>query len=469
MKLRDKRFRYGMFSTVMMLLAVMLFIIVNLVASGFNITRDLTREQVFTLTDRSIEFLAELNSPVTIYYLVPTGHEHVIISQLLEEYAAASTYIRVELRDPTINPVLAHQLAAEARLAGGIPIGSTGSIVVQSATGTVAVTELDMLPRNAAGEITSMNFEPSITRAIHNVSQGVPPVVYFVYGSGEIDISIPFIGYLLAENFALRSINLVENHIPDDADILFITMPSRDWTAAKRDRIEAFLTGGGRAFMALNLRNEATPSFDNMLASFGIAVGNFLVLEGDSRQYIDNPSIIIPTQQNHPALNNLYHSDFVNILPVTTALEILDMRRPATNITPVWTTSFSSFGRHDPNETSPERIPSDSDGPFNLALAITERIGENETQFIAVSSLTLISDDVTPFVGESNWLFVADSLRWLHGQPSGIFIPRRNPPGMNPLIVPGFQANIFRAIAMGGLPAVTLIIGVIVYVKRKNN
>lgn len=472
-KFKEKRFRYGAFSTVMMLLAIVLFVFVNLVADEFNISQDLTQEQIFSLTRQSHEFLANLEEDVTLYYIIPTGHEHTIIAQLLEEYAAASPHINVETRDPLLNPTIVHQFASDAGFDGGIPIGQTGSIVVQSRTGTRIVTEHDMMPRDFWGNLQNLGFEAEITRAIHHVTQGEPPIVYFVYGSGELPVQPGLVNFLESENFITHEINLVTTTLPQDADILFIQMPARDWTPDKANNIEAFLQEGGSAFIALNFTVDPTPNMNRVLAGYGLNLGDYLVLEGDSRQVFMNlPYYILPTSAGHEIVTDLEERNFANLLLFPSAIETLEMRRSSTEITPIWRTSANAFGRTDQGEESLSRVSSDIDGPFDLAVAVRERDAlfadrEFATHMVVVGNLSVIDDGVNTFIGGGNWHFVLNSLRWLQGQPPGIFIPNRTPPGMEPMLIPDFTANIFRGIAMGGIPLLCLGIGLIVWFRRR--
>ena len=466
--LSEKRLRYGTFSTVMMLLAVVLFVLVNLVADEFNFSRDLTQEQFFTLTSQSRQFINELDQDITLIYVVPTGHEHWLLGQLLEEFDAASPRIRVETRDPLLNPTLMHEFAAAAGLDGGIPVGSTGSVIVQNGDQTRVVTELDMLPRDMWGNIQLIRFEAEITRAIHNVTQGEPPVIYFVSGSGEIPVMPLLSAFLQSENYIVRETNLVLNDVPDDADILFITMPNRDWTDVKSTRIQDFLHHDGRAFMALSFFPDELPNFASVMAGFGLRVSDALVLEGDSRQiFMGSPYNVIPTPTAHEILGHTDERAFANLLLFPAAMEVLDVRRASTNIEPIWVTSNDAFARVDRTEATTARIPSDIGGPFNLAVAVTDQFAGYTTQFVAVSSLTIIEDGLNDFIGGGNLHFVLNSLRWLHDQPPGILIPSRRPPGAEPLLIPEFHANVMRGVAMVGLPLGVMLAGVVVWVRRR--
>lgn len=471
--LKDKRFRYGTFSTAMMIIAVGLFILINLVAGEFNRSYDLTAEQIFTLTSHTRNFLADLDQDVTLTHVTQVGQEHPVVAQLLEEYAAASRHITIETRDPIINPAIIHEFALAAGLEGGI---SDGSVVVQSATGTRVLSPIEMVTFdfNQWGQpvgIRSFNYESEITRAIHTLTQGDPPIIYFVTGSGEPPMEPGLHRLLEQENFVIREVNLVLEEVPDTADILFIKMPTRDWTPGKADRIEAFLDDEGRAFMALNFFPETFPNLNRVLAAYGIAMGESHIVEGNSSHMLFNPFNIVPLMNSSHTIFEMAAARSVhNLLQGAVAIETLDDRRIHTEIDPLMRTSNDAFVRVG-HETFSQG-PDDISGPFDLAVAITDSRFVDRlyfTRIVVVGNLGIVSDVVDSTIGGGNYQFVVSSLRWLQGRSPGIFIPVRQPPGVGRVMLTQFQASVMNGIAMGVLPAATLGLGLLIFLRRRHN
>ena len=471
----DKRFRHGTFSMVMMLIAVIIFVLINLLASEFNRTRDLTAEQLFTLTDQSLSFLQNLEREVRLTYIARTGADNPIISSLLDEYALASNFITVETRDPNISPAFIHELATRA----GEESIDEHSIVAESA-GRITV----VMPRNMISQefnwqtgqwvTTAFNFEAEITRAINYVSQGEPPIVYFVTGSGEMELSPQFIFFLEAENFVVREVNLVMEEVPYDADILYIAMPTRDFTEVKADRILDFLQSGGNAFFALGLTLEAFPNLARVLDVYGLELGDFLVFEGDTRRHFPGlPFNIFPTPLMHEITYDLHVRNIPNAVFFPVALSFANVRRSTLSLAPLWLTSDDAFGRVDLEEVSMVQTPGDIYGPFVLAAAVEDNIWQDQamttTRIIATTSVDLVHPDLMGIVGGGNWQFVVNSLRWMEGQPAGIWIPPRRPPGQAPLLLNEFQVNVRVVASMGLIPFSVIGIGAFVWFRRRHS
>jgi len=477
--LKDKRFRYGTFSTAMMLLAVVLFVFINLIADEFNRSFDLTPDGIFSLSPRSHEFLETLDRDVTITHVLQLGRGHdltPVISQLLEEYDSSSRHITVQERDPNINPMLIHQFAEAAGIEGGIP---DGSVVVQSGNRIRVLRRDDMLSveRDMFGRviaIRSLNFESEITRAIHYVTQGDAATIYYVTGSGEHDLSQMLVMFLESENFVVREVNLVTQDVPESADILLIPMPARDWTDVKAERILDFLIDEGRAFIAAHPALEDMPVFNGVLASYGVAPINHLVLEGNANNiFQQHAQFILPNRVEHEINENLRARNLPSLMVEATGIEAVDIRRGSTNIEPLLVTSRDAYARVDIEETTVTRIPGDLPGPFNLAVAITDSRFVDRTyttQLVVVGSMVTLNEVTLSLIGIGNFQFVLDSMRWLHGQPPSIFIPGRIPPGSGePLVLTQLNVNVMNGIAVAGLPLVCIIIGVFVWIRRRHN
>jgi len=474
--LKQKRFRYGTFSTAMMLFAIILFVLVNLIADEFNRSFDLTPDRIFSLSWRSHEFLETLEHDVTITHVLQLGQgtpwSHYV-SALLVDYDAYDR-ITVQYRDPIINPALIHSFAEQAGVEDGI---HDGSVIVQSGDRIRVVELADMIivnrdMFNRPTSIRSFSFEAAITRAIHQVTLGDPTVIYYVTGSGEIPLFPQLVNFLENENFLVREVNLVSEAVPETADILLVPMPSLDWTEVKAERVLDFLLDDGRAFFAINMIFEELPTFNSVLAAYGVAPMNHMILEGDSRHIFNNMAeAILPVLTDHEINDNLRGRNLTNFMQGAIGIETLENRRSQNHVVPIWQTSRDAYARVDIEELTVARIPSDIGGPFDLAVAITDtRFVErnHETQIVVAGNLAVLVD-VSAFTGIGNYQFVLDSMQWLMGQPPSIFIPGRLPPDGAPLMITRFNANAMVGIALGAMPVLCIVAGIIVWLRRRHN
>jgi len=474
--LKDKRFRYGTMSTAMMIVAIVIFVLVNLLSDEFNRSWDLTAERLYSLTPQSHRLLEELDMDITLYYVVRTGAEDHIITQLLAEYASASRHVTIENRDPMINPTFIHQFAAD--IDGGIP---DGSVVVQSEQGFRVIRPQDMEtwarhPQSGQWFRESHDVEREISTAIHGLTLGDPTILYHVTGSGEMPLSPSFIEFLEGENFVVRTHDAVMHDIPETADALIITTPGRDWGSLKADRILDYMDNQeGRIFMSLGVSQERFPQLDRVLQAFGLRSGDYLIIEGNTgRTLMGNPTLMAPMWEAHEILLPLLLHNFTGPLFLEpTGLEILDMRRSGTLIEPILTTTRESYGRLLTTDTDTlMQVSEDVEGPFHVAVAVTDRIFAEttlESRMVVVSAWSVLFEEINDFIGGGNWAFVSASLNWLQGQPPGIWIPARRPPGGAPVMLTDAQVVGMTGVVMGVLPVGLFVIGVIIWFRRRHS
>jgi len=474
--LKDRRFRYGTLSTAMMIIAVIIFVLVSLLAEEFDQSWDLTAEQHYTLTVQSERFLDELAMDVTLYYIARTGNESHLITQLMAQYAAASRHITTEVRDPMINPTFVMQFTTAAN--EGIP---EGSVIVRSELGFRVITPNEMEtvvrhPQTWQLVQESVDAERSITQAIHSLTQGDPTVIYNITGSGEAPLSEAFISFLETENFVIRELNALLNDIPETADALLITMPDRDWGTAKGERILDYLNNReGRAFVALDLTTEPFPVLNSFLEDFGLALGDYVVIEGDSRRtFMGNPMWMMPMPLFHEQITApLQLEGFVQLFLAPAGLEVLDTRRTSTVFEPLLLTTRDAYGRHvHSQEETILQIPDDEEGPFVLAVAITDTFflqNVHTTRMVVVSTPTIMQEMVNSTIGGGNWAFISNSLNWLVDQPPGIWVPVRRPAGATPVMLSDAQVLTMSGIAMGGIPIALFGAGIFVWFRRRHS
>jgi len=321
----------------------------------------------------------------------------------------------------------------------------------------------------------SIDAERAITQAIHALTLGEPPVVYVITGSGEMEVSPAFVEFMESENFIMREHNALLHDIPETADALIITMPERDWGTAKADRILDYLDNRqGRVFMALNISTGDFPELNRVLEAYGLLMGDYVIIEGDTRRTIGgNPTWMMPHMAQHTITEPLHNEGFTQFILQPTGLGVAEIRRPSTTIEPLLVTSWDAYGRPlDSDEDTVQRLPSDLEGPFILAVAVTDTVfleTTHTTRLVVASSWTIMDEFVNTTIGGGNWAFIAGSMNWLRDQPPGIWVPVRRPPGATPVLLTDAQVLTMSGIAMGGIPLALFGAGIFVWFRRRHS
>lgn len=175
-----------MYSTAILAAAILLAVLVNLVVRALpsKYTEfDLSEAKMYTLGDSSVQLAQSLQQDVTIYYLCETGSEDAIITKLLDHYAAESSHIHWEQKDPTLYPTFAAQYGAEN--------ASTGSLIVTSGDDSVVLDAADLYEYDYSDYYTTgsanvtFGGEKQITAAIYKLTSGDARVAYYTTNHGE--------------------------------------------------------------------------------------------------------------------------------------------------------------------------------------------------------------------------------------------------------------------------------------------
>jgi len=472
-KIKNRRLRYGTFSTVMVIVAIALFVLINLVVEQLNISHDLTQDRIFSLSPGSVQIAQELDVDIHIYSLWSAGQEMFIFQQLLEEYASHSSHITLSNRDPILHPHFVEQFAeADEHI-------SQGSIIVVGPERhrVVHIQDLitwDMDWRTGQSFPRAINLEPMITNAINFVRTDHSPVIYHVIGNNEFELPFGFVTELEMAGYEFREVNLLINDIPEDTALLLITMPGRDWSPEQAERVRTYLENNGRAIIFGSFRGGMRfPHFDSVIASFGLRVGDYVIIEGNPNYFLMNvPFMLLPDFVPNPITEPLLERNFMPLFIESAGLDLLEMRRATTTIEPLVLTSNQAFGRFDTEVTGITRIDGDADGPFALAVTVEEHfmIGRETatTRMIVLSCDSVLVDGINQQIAGTNYSFIINSINWLVGEESQIWIPGRNLPIVEPLQLTQLNAFVISAIAVIALPLTFAGIGLIVWLRRKN-
>ena len=109
---RTRSFRAGGYSVLAAALVIAIAVVVNLMAAKLPKT-DLSSQELFTLSDQTVELAEGLDEPVTVYWLVSQGSEDSYLTQLLDRYDHLSRNLTVEKVDPVVYPTFASNYTDE--------------------------------------------------------------------------------------------------------------------------------------------------------------------------------------------------------------------------------------------------------------------------------------------------------------------------------------------------------------------
>lgn len=469
--LSNKRVRYGAYSSVMTIAVIAIIVVLNLVISQFDFKIDLTTEKMFSLSDQTKQIVSSLNKDVDIYTTYATGNENIQFVEMLDKYKGLSNKIKITNKDPNLNPTFMQKYMEDERSI------SAGSIIVESGNRFKVLSSYDLVDyqpnyQTYRNEVTGIALEQKVTSAIQYVTTDNLPIAYIIEGHNEFELDSTVQDSLANENYELKNLNiLTQGSIPDDASLLIINSPARDYSQDEAKILIDYLNKGGKAIFILNFYNDEKPNYESVLASYGVKPQNLVVLEGNQSNCLpNNPLYLLPNIENHDITKPLVDNKLNIILPYTQAIENLQQKNANTKITPLLTTSNSAYAKVN-NESTIAKESGDIEGPFNLAVLIEDNwFNDSESyqsKVVVISSPTLFDSGTNQISSGANLDFFMNTVNFLVDRQDSISI-RSKSLATEYLQLDQTQALIIIAIALIIIPIIIFAIGIVIWLRRKN-
>lgn len=413
-------FRSGVWSAAIaaavIVLAVLVNLIVRVIPSRYT-EFDLSEAGLYTLSESSRQVADDLTQDVTIYYLAQTGNEDQIISKLLDKYAAQSSHITWELKDPAVYPTFAAQYGAQDLTSGGLILVCGEQSKVLDAAELYDYDYSDYAATGAAN--VTFDGESRITSAIYQLTSGESRHVYYTTNHGEQALTSSLTEALKAQNIDAQPLDLLTGTIPEDCDLLIISDPASDFAADglvdEIAQLQAYLENGGKVLLTTSGYTE-TPDLDAVMAQFGLAREPGLVVEGDAGHALYGyPYSLFPdyaAADESTALDGVNQSTHV-MLSVAQGITITETDDVTAE--PLLYTTEDAYSKQDFDASSSSaKEAGDTDGPFSLAVwARNDSIGaeviwigcpnmDNEQVYQSIpGNLTFLQGCAASLVGQS--------------------------------------------------------------------
>lgn len=462
----DKKLIYGTFSTITILIVIAVLVFVNLIADKLDIKADLTTNNTYTISDKSIEVLQKIDKDVSLYVLSATGKEDNIIGEILNQYKSNSSKITIEYKDPYVYPTFAKQFSETE--SDDI---ENDSIIVQCGDKHRVISPNDLYERQidyttGSYKTTGISAESEITNAISFVSMEKTPIIYYVSGHNEGSVSETLKNQFGKMNYEIKTLNITKDGgIPEDCDILFMTTPKVDYSDDEANKIIEYLGNDGRAAIFLDWTDEM-PNINKILQAYGVKMNNSMIMEGNKNNYYNGPMFVIPEVSDTDITKQLLQSDYPMIFPYAQGVDILDLKKNSLSIEALLKTSSSAYAKTSKDPKSINMEEGDLNGPFNLAVGITDSYftDKNHTTKLVVcgSSLIIADEGMTP----GSITFAMNIANWLKGEATSIYIPPKSLEQETIMIPEGTGSNI-TIFVCGVIPAIIFISGIIVWYKRR--
>jgi ABC-type uncharacterized transport system involved in gliding motility auxiliary subunit len=459
--------RYGASAALLIVIALGVAVLANAVSLRYNARWDLTENKRHSLSPQTVKLLKALKSPVEVigFFRSDTPGKRTA-EDLLKQYAQASdgkfTY-RVE--DPDRSPGLARRYGVE----------TYGTLVMQSGEKSEKVLDAE---------------EERLTNALVKVTRPGNPIVYFVKGHGERDISSSErTGMSQAKeqlekaNYTVKDLELARTgKVPPDAAVVIVPGPRTDLLPPELTAIDDYLAQGGHVLlMADPLQADGLAKY---VAKYGVTLGQDLVVEPSpiGRLLGVGPEVPLVMQyEQHPITKDM--AKVMTGFPLTRSVSPAKTPPKGMTVTPLAKTSADSWGETNLDGLRrgqpASRDDKDTPGPVPVLLAVTieptpapKVAGQAEAddskkpkgRLVVLGTSTFASNQALGFQGNRD-LFL-NIVAWLAGQEDEIAV-RPKDPHQNPIFATEAQKNAILWLSIVVLPGAVMVCGIALVVRRR--
>ena len=466
-----KHIKNGSYTMVMSVIFIAVVIVINMIVSTIPSKYseiDISSQKLYSIGDETKEMLKDLEKDVTIYQIAQSGSEDENIANLLKKYEDESKHIKVEQKDPVVNPKFVSQYTSDDLSANSLIVvcGDRNKVIDYN---NIYETSIDY--QTYSSQTTGFDGEGQITSAIGYVTSENLPVLYTVEGHGEKDMDSSIKEDIEKANMDIKSLNLLtEGSVPDDADCLFIDSPSTDFSSDEKDAIIEYLENGGKAMIFSDYTTEDMPNFDAILENYGVQRTEGVVFEGDNQHYaMQMPYYLVPTINSTDASSETASAGYYVLVPYAQGIKQLEDVRDTVKIESILTTSDQAYSKTDLNSNTIEKEDGDVEGPFDLGVSITESLDDDkETQIVYYSTSNLMDSQTNQMVSGGNEKLIMESLKWMTDteESASVSIPSKSLE-VSYLTITDYDAAFWKICTIALIPGIFLVIGFVVWIKRR--
>ncbi len=467
--INKKKLKYGSYSMFLTVLVLAIAVVVNLLAGELpsKYTQiDVSEEKLYTIGDQTEEVLKNLEEDVTIYRIVQSGNEDETITKLLERYEDASSHIKVEEKDPVVNPSFTSEYTQDTLTDNSLIVTCQDKNKIVDYN---SLYEQSMDYTSYSYSVTGFDGEGQITSAIAYVTSEDLPKLYVLEGHGESTLSSTIEESIKKDNIDIETLNLVNvGEVPEDTDCILINSPQTDLSESEKEAVLDYLESGGKALIFSDYTTSELTNFDSLLANYGVERVDGVIFEGDNQHYVAQmPYYLLPEMNESEITTNLVSDNRYILMPVAQGIKQSEDARDTLNIVSLLSTTGDAYSKVNTDSTTVEKEEGDIDGPFDIGVSISEEVDdENSTQIVYFSSSALMQEQIDQMVSGSNTQLITDSLSWMCKQEESVSIPVKSVE-TSYLTITGYDVSFWSITAMILIPGVFLVTGFVIWLKRR--
>lgn len=506
---RRKKFKYGTLSTIITLVVIAIVVVINVICglldNRFNWNIDLTSSGLYQIDDQTVEYLHQLNSDVKITvladesYFLENSTLKVAAETLTRFKTESNGHITVDYIDPNKNPetVSVYKQNYNGELSVADVIVSCGELVRVIPFNDIIRQNQDF-DYNTYSYNTTMTFvgEQSLISAIMGVTDLHPVKIGMIDKTGGQAIydqrdsgSYQAMQTLLEKNnFEYESIDIATAELSADYDMLILCSPANDITEAQAEKLTNYLNNDNKygkklVYFGSAFKSADTKNLDNFLALWGLKFGHSYVAEKNESaaqvaaialsRGMAVGEIPVVTANANAELNGKYTASKLPIIaPLCCPIERLFEQNSGRNTSALLTTSDTCVEY--PLDETAESFDADKAGRKSFEIAavsestFTSGSDTLVSQVIAFGSSYFLDYYIASSAGNyDNANYFITVLNSATGKENVLTIAEKSLDAKK-IAITDAQTKAIRNVTVLVIPLAVALLGIFVYVRRRN-
>ncbi|MBR6794269.1 MAG: GldG family protein [Clostridia bacterium] len=480
---KSRKFKYGSVATGLTVAFVAVVVIVNIIfsllADAYSWKLDMTSYDMYSISKSTKQIVNALTKEDKIELTVMYNEEEYpeMVRETVKRFANLSANIDCKYVDPEVNPNALTSFGSEYSI-------ENGAIVVKNGDRIRVINFSDMVEQDTETYTVTYKIEECLASAVLYVTKEQIPMVYFVTGHGENGYE-DFMGLIANNGADVKEVKLNQlSAIDEMARVMVICGPAIDYSQAEIRILQEFLTNDYNyerdMFFFSDPESPKLPNLEGFLAEWGIALGNNVVLESDNYSASTyatatgspeaGPLYLIPSYTENTVSDIAVAADYASVVPNARSLKLVSEDSGITETVSLLTTSAESYAKNfESINAGYQKADGDAEGPFDVAVAATRYKYVNnvavESHLFAAGSVDMLNEQYMSYHG--NGAFLYNVYRMMVGENETDIVGASKIAASTVMMLDTAAVRWGSIIFIAIIPTIFLVIGLIVYIRRR--
>ncbi len=447
---RKLRFQLFMQNSIFVILFLSLIGLVGYLSQEFHLSRDITQSTRNTLTEGSRNVLKQMQGTVnvTVYASADDNYRKSIVD-FVSRYQRSKRDITFRFVNPAENPKQAQEAGVRAE----------GEFIVEY--------------KSKTEHLMPPIIEQDMTNALVRLSRSSARNVMFLDGHGErslIGLKNHDLGefgkQLEKKGFKLSNPDLtLSPDVPANGAMLVIASPQMDIPELEVKKIRKYVADGGNLLWLID--QESMHGLTPIAELLGLQLTPGVVVDPAAAQYGGDYKMAFAVQYGEHAITQSF--SLRTLFPLARQIDAngQDMGWKISRLIDVAATGWLETGKLD--EKLKFDAKTDIGGPINIAVALERKVENKSQRIVVVGSGGFLAN--TFITNGGNLDLGINMVNWLAGDDSLITIQPKPLKDANVVIPTTTSGKLVAMLVFFGfrlgLPILLLIIGVMIWLKRR--